>query len=103
MAIPEIKELVPEQCGLWQYPLFDGYKPWNWPGAWLANAAHVKGIPLRKVAAEQGYDAVRFVVGKLWRMLPAIHTNFGFFGGFRCRDIYFDKKTQKVTLCRWNR
>ena len=83
--------------------MFDGYKPWNWPGAWLANATRVKGIRLRQVAAEQGYDQVRLVIRKLWLMLPAIHTNFGFFGGFQCSDIYFDKKTQKVTLCRWNR
>lgn len=83
--------------------MFDGYKPWNWPGAWLANATRVKGIRLRQVAAEQGYDQVRLVIRKLWLMLPVIHTKFGFFGGFQCRDIYFNKKTQKVTLCRWNR
>ena len=58
---------------------------------------------MNKVAAEQGFEQVRLVVKKLWRMLPTIHSEFGFFGGFLCRDIYFDKATQKVTLCRWDR
>ena len=35
---------------------------------------------MNKVAAEQGFNQVRLVVKKLWRMLPTIHSEFGFFG-----------------------
>jgi hypothetical protein len=64
----------------------------------------VAGRRLKDLAATVGgYDLAKFAIRKLWNDLPTIHRYWGFSGGIKPSNIFFDSLTKKITLINWDR
>ena len=62
------------------------------------------GRRLKDLAAKAGgYDLAKFAIRKLWNDLPTIHRYWGFSGGIKASNIFFDSHTKKITLINWDR
>jgi len=105
LTIKEIAPFVPHFCGLFLGP-YERFRRKEDPptNSILFFAQRVPGSRLKDIAKNAGgYEAVKYVVGKLLDALPVIHEHWGFSGGIDKEIVFFDEGTKKITILNWDR